>query len=42
VSLDPQVTLNSGRIVFTSNAETGEFISAEFIGRRADLCAALA
>ena len=40
--LDPQVTLNSGRIVFTSDAETGEFLGAEFIGHSTDLCRELA
>jgi hypothetical protein len=40
--LDPQVTLQSGRIVLTSDAETGEFIGAEFIGHSTDVCRELA
>lgn len=40
--LDPQATLNSGRIVLSSDAETGEFLGAEFIGNSTDICAALA
>ena len=40
--LEGQATLQSGKIVFTFNPSTGEFISADFIGNSRDLCAALA
>ena len=39
--LDAQATLQSGRIAFRFDT-AGEFVSASFIGRSTDLCAALA